>query len=106
MTNVIRNAILSCKYKTSSANKLVDRKEKYIFVCFCAIRNTRKKVPANLSSWEKLRKLDAAKINTFTVTQRGMWIYEVFSFIPVLESFSGLFKDNTMNDIHDTHIIL
>jgi hypothetical protein len=26
----------------------------------------RKKVPANLSSWEKLRKLDAVKINTFT----------------------------------------
>ena len=26
MTNVIRNMILSCQYKTSSANKLVDRK--------------------------------------------------------------------------------
>jgi len=26
MTNVIRNTILSCQYKTSSANKLVDRK--------------------------------------------------------------------------------
>jgi hypothetical protein len=27
----------------------------------------RKKIPANLSSWEKPQKLDAAKINTFTV---------------------------------------
>ena len=88
MANVIRNTILSCQYKTSSANKLVDRKVPF-FVCFCAIRNMRKKVSANLSSWEKPGKLDAAKINTFTVTQRGMWIYEVFSFIPVLESFSG-----------------
>ena len=26
MTNVICNTILSCQYKTSSANKLVDRK--------------------------------------------------------------------------------
>jgi hypothetical protein len=26
-----------------------------------------KRVPVNLSSWEKPRKLDAAKINTFTV---------------------------------------
>ena len=26
MTNVIRNTILSCQYKTLSANKLVDRK--------------------------------------------------------------------------------
>ena len=26
MTNVIRNTILSCQYKTSSANKLIDRK--------------------------------------------------------------------------------
>jgi len=47
MTNVIRNMISSSQY-----NKLVD-----IFFCFCAIRNTREKVPANLSSWEKLRKL-------------------------------------------------
>ena len=30
----------------------------------------RKKVPANLSSWEKRRKLDAAKINTFTVSKK------------------------------------
>jgi hypothetical protein len=65
MTNVIRNTSLSCQYKTSSANKLVDRKVH--FFCFCAITNTRKIVPANLSSWEKPRKLDAAKINTFTV---------------------------------------
>ena len=27
----------------------------------------RKKVPVNFSSWEKPRKLDAVKINTFTV---------------------------------------
>ena len=31
----------------------------------------RKKVPSNLSSWEKPRKLDAAKINTFTVVKIG-----------------------------------
>ena len=67
MTNVvIRNTIWSCQYKTSSANKLVDRKVHFFFA-FCAIRNTRKKVPANLSSWENPRKLDAVKINTFTV---------------------------------------
>ena len=65
MTNVMRNTNLSCQYKMSSANKLVDRKVHFFF--FCAIRNTRKKVPANLSSWGKPRKLDAAKINTFTV---------------------------------------
>jgi len=40
MTNVIRNASLSCLYKTSSGNKLVDRKVH--FFCFCAIRYTRK----------------------------------------------------------------
>jgi len=31
MTNVIRNTILSCQYKTSSANKLVDRKVHFFF---------------------------------------------------------------------------
>ena len=53
----------------SSAYKLVDRKVH--FFSFCAIRNMRKKVPSNLSSWEKPRKLDAAKINTFTVVKIG-----------------------------------
>jgi hypothetical protein len=56
MTNVIRNMILSCQYKTSSANKLVDRKEKYIFVCFCAIRNTRKVKLSNTSSDTMLKR--------------------------------------------------
>ena len=66
MTNVIRNTILSSQY-----NKLVEWKV-HVFFCFCVIRNTWKKVPANLSSWEKLWKLDAAKINTFTVSIRGL----------------------------------
>ena len=30
----------------------------------------RKQVPTNLSSWEKPRKLDVAKINTFTVSKK------------------------------------
>ena len=53
----------------SSANKLVDRKVHF----FLLLRNKKyaKKVPSNLSSWEKPRKLDAAKINTFTVVKIG-----------------------------------
>jgi hypothetical protein len=35
MTNVIRNTILSCQYKMSSANKLVDRKVHF----FLLLRN-------------------------------------------------------------------
>jgi hypothetical protein len=31
----------------------------------------RKKIPTNLSNWEKLRKLDAVKINTLTVVKIG-----------------------------------
>jgi hypothetical protein len=37
MTNVRRNTILSCQYKTSSANKLVDRK-----VHFCLLLRNKK----------------------------------------------------------------
>ena len=37
MTNVIRNTILPCQYKTSSANKLVDRK-----VHFCLLLHNKK----------------------------------------------------------------
>jgi hypothetical protein len=37
----------------------------------------RKNVPTNLSFWEKLRKLDAAKINTFTVKQNPAKLFYI-----------------------------
>ena len=44
-----------------------------------------KKVPTNLSSWEKPQKLDAAKINTFTVSNK--------SFHPVV---SEIYEEDNM----------
>ena len=41
--------------------------EKYIFFWLLSNKKYAKKVPANFSSLEKPRKLDAAKINTFTL---------------------------------------
>ena len=61
MTNVISNTILSCQYKTSFADKLIDRK-----VHFFALRN-KKYAKKGTRKFVQLLKLDAAKINTFTV---------------------------------------
>jgi hypothetical protein len=44
MTNVIRNTILSCQYKTSSANKLVDRKV-HFFLAFAQQEIREKRYP-------------------------------------------------------------
>ena len=41
MTNVIHNTILSCQYKTSSANNLVDRKVNF-FLLLHNKENTKK----------------------------------------------------------------